>query len=311
MILDDLYNKILLDPIKKGANKIFIISGYASATFSKRHLLDALKLNSNIKLNLIIGMSKKIKDHPAYINIIKNYPDNFSAFYYSKKPEVHSKVYSFFKDKIPFLGFSGSANYTQYGFFSEKQGNQMNSDDSEQIFTYYNNLLEGSVNIKDYVYNDIEKVIYNFDEVLFNPGDIEWIDENKTVRISLLDIRGNLPKKSGLNWGQRPEYNRDPNQAYLSIRKDARKEGFLPNRGFTFSLLTDDDNTMDCTVQQDGRKAISTTNNNSELGLYFRKRLGILSGKMIEKKDLVKYGRTDFILKKLNDETFFLDFKKP
>ena len=63
-------------------------------------------------------------------------------------------------------------------------------------------------------------------------------------------------------------------------------------------------------VQQDGRKAISTTNNNSEIGRYFRERLGVESGKLVLKDDLIKYGRTDFILRKIDDETFMLDFSK-
>mgnify|MGYP001418130813 FL=1 len=121
-------------------------------------------------------------------------------------------------------------------------------------------------------------------------------------------MSGNLPKKSGLNWGQRPD--REPNQAYLSVKKDARKEGFLPEKGFTFSLLTDDRVAMDCVVQQDNRKAISTTNNNSDLGKYFRNRLGVEEGKIILKDDLINYGRTDFILRKIDDETFMLDFSK-
>ena len=123
-----------------------------------------------------------------------------------------------------------------------------------------------------------------------------------------LSKNGELPLRSGLNWGQRPEHNRNPNQAYLSIRSDARREGFLPEKTFTFTLLTDDNETLDCTVAQEGRKAIHTTNDNSLLGKYFRDRLGIDSGLLVTKDDLIRYGRTDFLLKKLDDETFFLDF---
>ena len=34
-------------------------------------------------------------------------------------------------------------------------------------------------------------------------------------------------------------------------------------------------------------------------------------GEFVKKEDLINYGRTDFVLKKLNEETFFLDFRKP
>ena len=75
--------------------------------------------------------------------------------------------------------------------------------------------------------------------------------------------------------------------------------------------MIDDKKSFDCKVSQTGRKAITSTNSNAELGLYFRKRLGLESGAFVTKDDLLKYGRTDFILKKLDPETFYLDFRKP
>jgi hypothetical protein len=127
----------------------------------------------------------------------------------------------------------------------------------------------------------------------------------------LLSKDGELPPKSGLIWGQRPEHKINPNEAYLSIRKDARREGFLPEKTFPFTLITDDNQTLDCTVKQAGRKAISTTNDNSKMGKYFREKLSVELGAMVEKSHLEEYGRTDFLLKKLDDEIFFLDFSKP
>ncbi|MFL2656663.1 MAG: hypothetical protein ACJ0F0_03430 [Burkholderiaceae bacterium] len=118
-----------------------------------------------------------------------------------------------------------------------------------------------------------------------------------------------MAKKHSLNWGQRP--GRNPNEACLPIDGDARANAFLPPHNFTFTLLTDDGMTMDCKRQQGGGKAISTTYNNSEIGMYFRKRLNVPLGKFVHTEDLIKYRRTDFVLKKIDDETFYLDFKKP
>ena len=141
------------------------------------------------------------------------------------------------------------------------------------------------------------------------PGKIEWIEPNKVLRLSLLSKKtGETHNRDGLNWGQRP--GRNPDQAVIPIRGEARREGFLPDRGFTFSLLTDDGYSMDCTVQQDGRKAVSTTKNNSEIGQYFRKRLGIEKGEFVTRQHLENYGRSDVIIKKIDDETFMLDFSK-
>jgi len=311
MLIENLYEKILSSPLKDGANQLYILSGYASATFTKKHLEDCLRINSSLKINLIIGMKRKsTADHDAFVDLIKKYPKNFSGYYFQGKPEIHSKVYAWFKNDTPLSGFSGSANYSQYGFFEKMQGNQMHEDSSEEIHKYFNSKLTDAIKIETYEPSHEEKIDTDVLSGSLLPGKIEWIENDISVRISLLSSNGELPTRSGLNWGQRPEHNRDPNQAYLSIRQSARKEGFLPEKGFTFTLLTDDKRTLDCTVQQDGRKAISTTNDNSELGLYFRKRLGVPSKKMVYKKNLDNYGRTDFLLKKINDETFFLDFSR-
>lgn len=307
VLINNLYEKILIGPVKNGANQLFILSGYASATFAKKHLEDCLQINPKLKINLIIGM-KGAGDHYAFVDLIMKHPKNFFGFYFQGRPEIHSKVYAWLKNDTPANGFSGSSNYSQGGFFEKLQGNQMHEDSSEDIYNYFRSKLRDAIKIETYKPSADEKIVVDVFSGSLLPGKIEWIEDNVSVRISLLSRNGELPARSGLNWGQRPEHNRDANQAYLSIRGSARKEGFLPEKGFTFTLLTDDNQTLDCTVQQDGRKAISTTNDNSELGVYFRKRLGVPSKKIVYKKDLENYGRTDFLLKKINDETFFLDF---
>jgi hypothetical protein len=66
---------------------------------------------------------------------------------------------------------------------------------------------------------------------------------------------------------------------------------------------------MDCVVAQDGRKAIHSTLNNSEIGRYIRTRIGVPLGNPVSLDDLVRYGRTDFTIEKLDEETFFLDLR--
>ena len=299
-----------MDPCNSGANELFIVSGYASATFAHKHVKDLLRTNDNKKVNLIIGMPTKAADHQGFLNISKAHPGNFSGFYFQGRPNVHCKLYSWFKDDIAKFGFSGSANYSQSGFSERLQGNQMVGDDPSTIKDYFIDLLGSSIPMQDFEPEVSEIYRPQLADGSIHAGDIEWLSENKSVRISFLDRTGNLPGKSGLNWGQRVDNlgnQRDPDQAYLSIRKDARKEGFLPDKGFTFTLLTDDGNALDCTVQQEGRKAISTTDNNSILGQYIRERLGLESGSFVTADHLENYGRTDFTLEKINDETFYFD----
>jgi len=128
------------------------------------------------------------------------------------------------------------------------------------------------------------------------------------VRISLLDNQGRLPKRSGLNWGQRPEYNRNPDEAYIRVPKYVDNLGFFPGVGVRFTIHTDDNKTLTCTRAQDSAKAIETPDDNSIMGRYFRRRLGLASGALVRKQDLLRYGRTDLDFYKINSRTYYMDF---
>ena len=100
---------------------------------------------------------------------------------------------------------------------------------------------------------------------------------------------------------------RRANEAYLSLKGESRREGFLPGRAIRFSLITDDGHSFDCVRAQQGEKAIETTDDNSVLGAYLRARIGVPAGAPVSRADLDRYGRTDFTLEKLDPETFLLD----
>ena len=325
MITKDLYRKTLISPAQSGSNELYIVSGYASATFARRHLKDLLKhiATENLSLNLIIGMPGKRVDHLAYLQLHEEFGSSFRGYYLNGAPPVHSKAFTWLKSGVPIKGFTGSANYSQYGFFEDKQVNQLVEDDAVAIKSFFDELLERSLFMPTVEIVDLPQIrtpkIYGS----IPAGEIEWTVPDVSVRISFLDRQGNLPAVSGLNWGQRTENRRDPrtgeispvrrepNQAYLSLKGDSRKDGFLPKRAYHFTLRTDDGYSFDCVRAQDGDKAIHSTNDNSELGRYFRKRLGLAEGSFIQTEDLERYGRTDYTITKVDGENFILDFSKP
>lgn len=308
MITNNLYNQVLVNPItESGVNNLYIVSGYASATFLRRHIIDISQIGlENFMINLIIGMPSKKSDHNAFLQLHQEYENNIRGYYYNGNVPVHSKVYTWLNNDDPIRGFSGSANYSQYGFFASKQINQMNIDSPLEIKEFYDSLLAVSTYIPNAIVEDsVLERIPNIEGSIL-PGSISWIEMDKSVRISFLQRNGTLPARSGLNWGQRE--GREKDQAYLSIKGDSRKEGFLPEIAYTFSLLTDDNKVFDCVVAQQGRKGIHTTNDNSELGRYIRNRLGVPNGTFLTVSHLENYGRTDFTIVKIDDETFLFDF---
>lgn len=120
--------------------------------------------------------------------------------------------------------------------------------------------------------------------------------------------RGQLqvPKASGLNWGQRP--GREQNQAYLPIPAYIQKIKFFPEPGFPFIIECDDGEVFQCVRAQANGKAIHTPISNSLFGLYFRRRLGVSSGYIVTFDHLSKYGRSSVDVYKESDSKFLLDF---
>lgn len=307
MLVLDLYEKALKTPVLMGGEELYIISGYASATFANRHLSETA---SNVKINLIIGMPGKHSDHLGYVHLKERFGERFNGYYLLGNPPVHCKAYGWYSDGKPLIGYSGSANYSQPGFFSQYQINQLALEEPEGIKTMFQSLLTRCINIQDYIPLESPSIVptieySNIVNESVAPGGIFWEIPNTRVRISFLDKKGILPIRSGLNWGQRP--GREPNQAYLSLKGDSRDEGFLPPLTNTFTLITDDDKSIDCAVAQMGRKAIHSTFDNSEIGKYIRGRIGVALGNPVTIDDLRRYGRTDYTIEKINDETFLLD----
>ena len=78
------------------------------------------------------------------------------------------------------------------------------------------------------------------------------------------------------------------------------------NRHFT--VITDDRRQLILRVEQQNDKAITTPARNSDLGEYFRNRLGLANGEFVDRTALESYGRTDVAFVKLDEETYYMDF---
>ena len=312
MFTNDLYKTALCNPAK-GNSSLYIVSGYSSATFTNRHLKDLNAVNNNIDVNLIIGMQMKRNDHQAYLNLKQKYKKLLNIYYIENTPDVHVKAYAWLGD-YP-IGFSGSANYSVQAFLGS-QINQLKQTDPNMIKNLFDTLLPRTTPIQAYktTHQTVTSTIAQPSGSV-PPGEIQWLVPGVSVRISFLNRKGIVPEASGLNWGwgtasknkNKPNDARKRNDTYLSIKSDATDEGFLPDKDFTFTLVADDGFSMDCKVQQQGRKAVTSTNSNQILGEYLRKRFGLKSGQFITTKDLNAYGRTDFTLTKVDDENFELD----
>jgi len=325
MIDNDLFNSILLEPAYNGYQKLCIVSGYATAAMAFHHKEHLNDNNFDVEIDLIIGMCPtdglSLSNHRGLQKLVQDdFRGNFSCSYILKPPSVHSKLYIWFNNNNPELAFLSSANYTQNAFGNKQR--EIAADCNPTLaFKYFNSLISDSIYCDNpeaenfiKIYNDryyiqkrqIKEILPDIEE-----QDIEKYEDTtglQSATISLLDRSDELPERSGLNWGQRPEERREPNQAYIRLPATIYRQDFFPPRGVHFTLLTDDGKVLICSRAQDEGKAIHTPHNNSLIGEYFRHRLGIPSGRLITKQNLLDYGRTDITFYKIDDETYFMDF---
>lgn len=310
---DDLFNKILVDPMRQGSNKLCVVSGYATAAMAFRHLQHSKSNVHNIKLNLLVGMCPRDgiseSNHRGFKSLVEDdFHGSFECSYIADSPAVHSKVYVWLQDDRPVCGFAGSANYTQNAF-SGRQLETMAPCDAGAAYDYYQSLLANSIYC---THNDVDGLISVYRELRKqqtasandSPPHLSGLE---SARVSLLS-RGVVSARSGLNWGQRPEEGRNPNQAYLGLRAAVYKTDFFPERAVHFTVLTDDGRVMICSRAQDSGKGIQTPHNNALLGEYFRNRLGLSSGEFVTKDHLDAYGQTEVVFYKIDDETYYMDF---
>lgn len=326
MITTNLFEEVLINPAIKGANKLLIVSGYATSAMAFHHLEKIKDRNKFIEIQLIVGMAIQdglsLSNHKGFQQLVeKDFKNEFFCSYIFSRPAVHSKVFIWCSDDIPVLAFTGSANYTQTAFI-RKQKEVLAECNPKIAFDYFYEQVKNSIYC---THNDAENLVQIFSdrqlkqkvlkdskfeqkEQLQIVSGIGDLSELQNVCISFLDRSGNLPQRSGLNWGQRPEYNREPNQAYIRVPRSVAVTGFFPPKGTHFTVLTDDDKVFTCTIAQAGDKAIETPHNNSQIGEYFRRRLKVRFGDPVLKEHLERYGKHEVCFYKIDDETYYMDF---
>lgn len=315
IISTELFDKALIEPLRQGANKLCIVSGYATATMVLRHIEFAHNQvpRSQFSIDLVVGMAVQDglenKNHKGFIELqTDNYDFDFNCSYVVGRPPVHTKLYTWLSNNNAVMAFAGSANYSQSAF-SPSMKEILAEVNPYESLEYFNQIKGESqncsaANISDFINLYDKRIVTQVN----NADEDDFISELESVTLTLLDSStGEVPPRSGLNWGQRPEVGREPNQAYINIPASIQRSGFFPDHGVWFTLLTDDGKQLLCRRAQQNGKGIHTRNN-SEMGEYFRYRLGLANGAFVTVADLLRYGRTDVTIYKTDEETYYMDF---
>lgn len=175
--------------------------------------------------------------------------------------------------------------------------------------TNYNASSTNSIKIKELIdefdYNQFVNELKEHEKEI----DVKYNILSKAVdaiKLSLLQNNGEIHNAGGLNWGQRE--GREPNQAYIALPSVLQEMVFFPEPGIKFNVMTDDKVELIMVRQGENGKNITTSDNNSVLGVYFRNRLGLERGAFVEKRHLEEYGRTDVEFAKLDKLNYIMKF---
>ena len=322
MLTENLFDSVLLSPVRQRADTLYIVSGYASATMAHRHFRELQRFRRPVKVELIVGMTVQdglsAKDHQGFRDLVS---DTFSCRYVAYNQPVHTKTFAWYAEEKPRVGFSGSANYTQSAFSGARR-EAMTEHDAEESRDYFDLIRQDTVDCRDpqvanliAIHAEPEHSIRQANED--DRGTEEDAESDARVagqlerlqhrKISFLDRYGDLPQRSGLNWGQRPDEGREPNQAYIRVPSAVYNTDYFPPRREQFTIITDDGMHLVCSRISDHAKSISTRNN-SDIGRYFRQRINVPLGEPVTVEDLARYGRTDVDFYKIDEETYYMDF---
>lgn len=309
----------MLDPILTGADKLKIISGYATHTMASWHISEIMsRIQRRVDIDLIVGMcpldGMSISVHNGFKKLVAEYGAEtqtpFICQYVIEGIPVHSKLYLWEREGRPFLAYTGSANYTQPAFFGKRDEilEDCNPYDASMYFNYIEprTMFCNHAEIEDKIVLSQAHPVLKSEETPLVALSGAGVSQ---ITLSLLTRDGDVGFGSGINWGHRRNGTpRELNQAYIPLPSDIAHSDFFPLEKRHFSVLTDDNRQLILRVEQQNNKAITTPQNNSLLGEYIRGRIGVANGVFITKQNLLDYGRTNITFYKLDDEQFFMDF---
>lgn len=318
MLTTNFKEDVLLKPLRDGFDSLIAVVGYATPSAVLQHFTGGSTptkdphFNHEGELKVLYGMYEAdgiaSSDHHMFQDLQLKY--NFFCRYHTSPEPVHAKIYVWSRRGTPELAYIGSGNYS----VSAMRGRTLEAfeeTDPGPAYSFCAALFEGATPCQQVEQLKIREAYSQVRLTNVASGiETEYLAQCPSAILPLTSHGKQLevPEHSGLNWGQRED--REPNQAYLAVPSKVNQGGFFPELGEYFTVLTDDGFTFQMSRNQQGGKALHTPNN-SEIGRYFRNRLGLSANSKVTIDDLRRYGRMDVAFYYLGRDTYYLDYSKP
>lgn len=307
------------------ADELLIITGYIGpAPFSN---LKNLPLNCHVIYGMYGSDSIGEKLHNSLNKINSSLP-NTELFY--SQSAVHSKCYLWKKDGNIVDALIGSANFSRNGLATPDREVLVEADPTVfgQLQNYFDKIFKNSIPCSSSLVKFKSKPKPSIPTGLITECRLSFLTKKNGV--------WEVPARSGLNWGVNSTQVGGTSHtcigdAEIRITKEAikkfsdlfppklgtpsKRSGKLQRQNDEIELIWDDGVIMKGLLEQNlpqgdliYPKAICSSDSKAELGLYLRKRIGVLPTDIITKTDLAKYGRTDVTVSLQAEGVYYMDF---
>jgi len=282
-----------------------------------------------VDVELVVGMTGlegiSIEAHRGFESLQEKPPaGSLQVKYMPRGRAVHSKLYVWMRDEEPVCAFAGSSNFTHNGFLLGRRNLNRNelliSVVPEEALAEFRRIESNSISIDHPDLLDEVTVKRKVDSPEWSEPILEdSVTFNQTMGLATVVLplvmtggpkatRGEVHARSGLNWGQRPEHGREPNQAYIPVPAQIARTGFFPPRGVQFLVNTDDNKAIIMVVAEDGDKALHSPQGNQLIGEYFRMRVGVANGAPVHRRDLDRFGSRFVRFYRIDEESYFMEY---
>ena len=292
------------------SDELIILSGFVGPT--PIHKLS----NLSIKTTVIYGMYGSASiSQPLHKVFLQLHQPPLRNILYSNLP-VHSKWYIWkYKGEITYA-LVGSADFSTNGLtipYRETLA-ETSSDTFPELDNYIKRILNNSVSCNSVNPNFVNNI--KCEMVLYDPR------------------TGEVPLKSGLNWGNSENGHTKLGDSYIPIRSShirsypnlfPPKQNVPTNMSVTggkanrqndsIELIWDDGTLMEALLEGsqniDGNsypKQLSSFPSKNTLGVYIRKRLGLAINSVVTTQDLENYGKSKILIQYLQEGTYYIDF---
>ena len=295
-----LFHEVLIAPALEGADRLLVVSGYASAQLCERHLNALRALGCSVEMTVVVGMAGEaglaIDAHRAWQKLERE-QRSLTVLYTPRGTGDHSKTYVWSQQGVPTVAWTGSANYSQSGFaFVARQRTEtLTPVDAGDALAVTRATVDSAIstseaevsNLVDFYEVQVAEVRV---PVEVGPPSIETAEAS--VNLPLVQVRtGEVHNAgAGLNWGHRGARRRS--EAYIPVPKEVQRSGFFPEVGVPFEVETDDGSRFTMVRAQQNGKALHSADDNSIIGRYFRQKLGLEPDAFVTTDDLRRFGAT-------------------